>query len=189
MFWLTDYAFLGYLGKGQLAAGILALCTINLGILFMEGFIDSQDSVNAMNKDRYGGQRRWAHSSLLIVLVLTAIMAVFLSIFSFVLYSALDLRAHVSVRAIAACWCLLPAFLLHGLQLCLHKLLNQQDLAFPTLLALFCGLLANAVGNFLFISVLQLGGAVGAAVATSAAKLCIVCIMAHFLKKQADYST
>eukprot|EP00981_Chlorochromonas_danica_P005273 scaffold1058_cov155-Ochromonas_danica.AAC.18 len=129
--------------------------------------------------------RRWLYVSLLTGSAVIAVGAVLLVVFSFVLYSSLDLRSHVSVRSIQGCWFMLPALLGHLLQSSLHTFLYYQGLSVPSLLALLCGIVVHAVVSILLMMVLGMG-VVGSAVAVSCGKLTIAATLFFFVKRQAS---
>eukprot|EP01039_Chlorochromonas_danica_P003288 gene3288-3606_t len=215
LFWLLAYLALGHLGKGHLAAGILSLTTIHCLMAMIDGLLVGQEYycksvISRRGSAAAGGDgrmmttssssstsgsvsavqvqeelRRWLYVSLLTGSAVIAVGAVLLVVFSFVLYSSLDLRSHVSVRSIQGCWFMLPALLGHLLQSSLHTFLYYQGLSVPSLLALLCGIVVHAVVSILLMMVLGMG-VVGSAVAVSCGKLTIAATLFFFVKRQAS---
>lgn len=147
-YFVSNYVFLGFMGKGNLASGIIALATYNICTLLLEGTLSAQISLLYLSRRRKKGTRYWLFVSILAVGLLTLVASILFLISDLWIYSLLDLSNNVIFKSVSSSWLLVGVFFFHGLQRCMqqHLLLlgkSQFRVLFPSLI----GFGANIIGK------------------------------------------
>jgi hypothetical protein len=149
---VTTIIILGQLGKGHLAAGVIALAVYNICWYFVEGLLTAQDNLVARafaNKDKKLA-RYWSYiAAAVTVLVLVPTTALFVFGAVVVRY-AFSIRPHTAAKAAWFLLLLLPGIWCHAFYRVAQKyFLCQKLMKMP----IFCGLIGIAMNITCMLSI------------------------------------
>ncbi len=179
-YWLIVYSIMGYCGKGNLGAIILALAIYNLCNLVMEAIISTQIIFLKASKNERFDRHLFLVVSMIVVICVCITAGVFL-IFNYILYFYLGLNPNTKTKAIEFSWLLFPSFLFDGFQKLFQQLLMMRGYFKGVLISLTAGIVVNILGNVVFV-VLLVWGPQGSALAISISKFAVFMLMGWFFR-------
>ena len=154
-FGITTLIMLGHLGKGHLAAGVIALAFYNVSWYFIEGLLTAQDSLVARSfalNDRESA-RYWSYISCGVAILLWIPGTVLFIMAAIIIQYAFLIRAHTAVKAAEFLILLIPGLWAHSLFRVAQKYLQcQQKMVVPIICGLI-GISANLLGEWSCVEV------------------------------------
>eukprot|EP01038_Epipyxis_sp_PR26KG_P012651 gene12651-16961_t len=183
-FWLSDVVFLGHLGKGHLAAAIIAKSYYNIMWIFLEGVLTAQDTLlskaNCHNDE--SSAKYWSYIAFLIVTVLNLINTGLIFASNQIIGNLFFVRPHLAGKAAEYLLWLLPALWCQGYYRTIQKYLQCKSYFSSCILCGVIGSILNTIGNYLLIFQLNIGFA-GCGIASSIAYFIVLILSFYFLIK------
>jgi Na+-driven multidrug efflux pump len=157
-YWFLIYAIMGYFGKGNLGAIIIALSLYNLCLIVLEGILSNHIILLKTALGDKKMEKYWFSISSIIIVCFVCFASVIFVLFNFLFYFYLGLNNNTKIKAIQFSWCLFPSFLFDSFQRLLQMILlfkgNSHKIVYYSL---GIGILVNIVCNIVFVYILRLG--------------------------------
>lgn len=146
---LVNISMLGHLGKGNLAAGAIAMILYKIVWVFVEGSLSAQDTLVSKAAALHDSVsiRYWSYVSLLFTLSLCGLSSIVFLFSPLIIPYGFLVSGHLTDKAIAHVFLLLPAFWCHGLFRVAQKYLQSQLIIFPALACTVFGICINVLGT------------------------------------------
>jgi Na+-driven multidrug efflux pump len=148
-FMLATVVFMGHVGKGQLASGLVGIAFLNFSWYLFEGIIAAEDVILAhfTSEKDFSSVRYWLSLSLLAAIVLL-VLATILNISStWVIEHIFFIKYHISYRAVQFVYWTIPGMWCQGFYRVLQKYLHAKNIWFPSFACNLIGLFANIAGE------------------------------------------
>lgn len=183
-FLLVDLAFLGHLGKGQLAAAAMGNALFSAVWSFIEGAMTGQDTMaaHAFGRGDMRNVRYWSLVSALVTVILSSIGTIILIFSPAAMKSLFFFNSHLASKASQYIYMQIPGLWALAFFRVEQKYLQAQGIMFPSMYCALVGSLLNVICNYLLIYAFGIGFA-GCALATSLARIVMCLLLTRYIYK------
>jgi MATE family multidrug resistance protein len=152
-FIIIDLAMLGRLGKGDLAAGSVALIVYNFIWVFQETAIMTLEKIGKINFKRKSSfeMRLWLYVTLSALQFFNLLTVIILLLYPFFGERLFSKNYSSYIKSIQFVYLLIPSVFLESFQKAISRFLHIQGITSPVQLILGLGALMNAFFNYLLM--------------------------------------
>jgi Na+-driven multidrug efflux pump len=146
-FWILVYCGLGHNGKGNLAAGIVALSIYRTAYSILNASISSQEIYMIDYGKKENDYRRWVKISFILATLMTILLLIVIFVISIVIFGMLSIRSKVLWKARLLSLYLAPSLFLEGYTTILLQQLHYLNRNRPIIVSKVFSVITMFIGK------------------------------------------